>query len=97
VPRADLSPAAAVASARGLEPFAAVLRGYDIAPQDMTHALRALRSVFHGFATLQADGGFQWSTDVDESFEWLVELVDRGHPPRDHERDARDVRYVPTT
>ena len=68
----------AVAEMRGLAPFEAVLRGYDIAQQDMTHALRALRSVFHGFATLQASGGFQWSTDRDESFEWLIDLVDRG-------------------
>jgi len=68
----------ALAEMRGLGPFEAVLRGYDIAPQEMTHALRALRSVFHGFATLQASGGFQWSTDKDESFEWLIDLVDRG-------------------
>lgn len=68
----------AVAAARGLEPFAAVLRGYDIAPEDMTHALRALRSVFHGFATIEAARGFQWSTETDESFDWLVDLVDRG-------------------
>jgi AcrR family transcriptional regulator len=68
----------AVAERRGLAPFQAVLRGYDIAPQQMTHALRALRSVFHGFATLQAANGFQWSTDADDSFEWLIDLVDRG-------------------
>jgi AcrR family transcriptional regulator len=68
----------AVAERRGLGPFEAVLRGYDIAPQDMTHALRALRSIFHGFATLQATNGFQWSTDIDESFEWLINFVDRG-------------------
>ncbi|MGJ6967204.1 TetR/AcrR family transcriptional regulator [Streptosporangium sp. G11] len=68
----------AVAERRGLGPFEAVLRGYDIAPQEMTHALRALRSIFHGFATLQASGGFQWSADIDESFEWLIDFVDRG-------------------
>ena len=68
----------AVAMAQALQPFEAVLRGYDLAPQDRTHALRALRSAFHGFATLQADGGFQWSTDIDTSFEWLIDLVDRG-------------------
>ncbi|MFI9642068.1 TetR/AcrR family transcriptional regulator [Micromonospora sp. NPDC051925] len=67
----------AVAEKRVLVPFEAVLRGYDIAPEDMTHALRALRSVFHGFATLQATNGFQWSTDIDASFEWLINLVDR--------------------
>ena len=68
----------ALAAARGLEPFSAVLRGYDVAPADMTHALRALRSVFHGFATIEAGGGFRWATGTDESFDWLVDLVDRG-------------------
>jgi AcrR family transcriptional regulator len=68
----------AIAAMRGLGPFAAVLRGYDIAPEEMTHALRALCSVFHGFATLQATGGFQWSTDVGDSFECLIDPVDRG-------------------
>ena len=68
----------AVAAARSMAPFTAVLRGYDVAPEHMTHALRALRSVFHGFATLEVGGGFQYSTDVDESFEWLIALVDHG-------------------
>ena len=49
-----------------------------VAPEQMTHALRALRSIFHGFATMEAAGGFQWSTGTDESFDWLIDLVDRG-------------------
>ena len=68
----------ALAAARSLTPFTAVLRGYDIGPADTTHALRALRSIFHGFATIEAGGGFQWSTGTDESFEWLIDLVDLG-------------------
>jgi AcrR family transcriptional regulator len=68
----------AVAGARLLGSFTAVLRAYDIAPDDTVHALRALRSIFHGFGTLQSAHGFQWSADVDESFEWLIALVDRG-------------------
>lgn len=68
----------ALAAARGLEPFSAVLRGYDLAPDETTHALRALRSAFHGFATIEAAGGFQWSTGTDESFAWLVDTVDLG-------------------
>jgi AcrR family transcriptional regulator len=68
----------AVAAARSMEPFTAVLRGYDLPSGDTTHALRALRSIFHGFATIEAGGGFQWGTDTDESFEWLIDLVDRG-------------------
>ncbi|MEU3792262.1 TetR/AcrR family transcriptional regulator [Streptomyces fructofermentans] len=67
-----------LASMRGIGPFEAVLRGYDIPPQDMTHALRAVRSVFHGFASLQASGGFQLSTDIGESFDYLIDLIDRG-------------------
>src|SRR3954466_7845925 len=58
----------AVAGVRALGAFAAVLRSYAIAPEDTDHALRALRSSLHGFATLQAAQGFQWSADVDESF-----------------------------
>ncbi|MEV5086249.1 TetR-like C-terminal domain-containing protein, partial [Streptomyces sp. NPDC056159] len=42
------------------------------------HALRMLRSLCHGFATLQSAGGFQWSADIDESFEWLIAFADRG-------------------
>lgn len=67
-----------VAEARGLGAFEGVLRDYDVAPGDATHALRAMRSAFHGFAGLQAAGGFQWAADVDESFAWLIDLVDRG-------------------
>jgi AcrR family transcriptional regulator len=68
----------AVAGARVLGSLSAVLGGYSIDPTDTTHALRMLRSLFHGFAVLEAAGGFQMDTDVDESFEWLVDFVDRG-------------------
>ncbi|MFC6083881.1 WHG domain-containing protein [Sphaerisporangium aureirubrum] len=68
----------AVAGSRLLDSFTAVLRAYTLAPDEMDHALRALRSFFHGFATLQSANAFQWSADVDESFEWLITLVDRG-------------------
>ena len=66
------------AGARVLESFAAVLRGYRIDPAKQTHALRTLRSTLHGFATLQAAHGFQWDADTDESFEWLIDFLDRG-------------------
>ncbi|OLT31674.1 TetR family transcriptional regulator [Actinomadura sp. CNU-125] len=65
-------------SRRLVDSFTAVLRGYDIADSDADHALRMIRSLFHGFATLQAGGGFRWSADVDESFEWLIAFTDRG-------------------
>ncbi|WP_399897639.1 TetR/AcrR family transcriptional regulator [Streptomyces sp. BBFR51] len=68
----------AAAGQRLLGAFTAVLRGYEIADRDVNHALRMLRSLCHGFATLQAADGFQWGTDVDESFEWLIAFADRG-------------------
>jgi hypothetical protein len=58
--------------------LSAVLGGYPIDPVDTIHALRMLRSLLHGFAVLEAAGGFQLDTDVDESFDWLVDFVDRG-------------------
>lgn len=63
---------------RLLGAFMAVLRGYEIAAADVDHALRTLRSLCHGFATLQSADGFRWSADVDESFEWLIAFADRG-------------------
>ena len=68
----------AAAGERLLRALSAVLRGYDIAESDVTHALRMLRSLCHGFATLQAANGFQWSADIDESCEWLITFADRG-------------------
>ena len=75
----------AIAATQSLQPFTAVLRGYDLDPADTTHALRALRSIFHGFASIEAGGGFQWGTDTGESFDWLVDLIDlglRAKPPQ---------------
>jgi AcrR family transcriptional regulator len=72
----------AAAGARLLESLTSVLQAYDVAKADLDHALRALRSLFHGFATLESGHGFQWAADIDESFEWLIELMDRGLQPR---------------
>jgi AcrR family transcriptional regulator len=66
------------ASDRVLASLSAVLRGYQLDPSQEIHALRMLRSMLHGFATLEAAGGFQIDTDVDESFTWMINLVDHG-------------------
>lgn len=68
----------AVAGARLLGAFSSALGTYDVAPHDTVHALRALRSAFHGFSMLQAAQGFRWSADVEASFEWLIGLLDAG-------------------
>jgi len=66
------------ATERTLASFWAVLSGYDLEPGQEVHALRTLRSTTHGFAVLEARGAFRFDTDVDASFAWLVDVVDRG-------------------
>jgi AcrR family transcriptional regulator len=66
------------ASTRLLASLSAVLRGYDLDPGQEIHALRTLRSMLHGFATLEVDGGFRFDTDVNESFDWMINLIDQG-------------------
>jgi hypothetical protein len=55
-----------------------MLHGYRIDPGQEIHALRMLRSLLHGFATLEAAGGFQVATDVDDSFTWIIDFIDHG-------------------
>ncbi|MEU7974488.1 WHG domain-containing protein [Micromonospora sp. NPDC049089] len=66
------------ASERVLASWAAMLGGYDLEPGQVIHAMRTLRSVLHGFATLEVAGGFQIDASVDESFSWLVSFIDQG-------------------
>ena len=63
---------------RVLASWTAMLHGYHLDPDEQVHALRMLRSVLHGFATLEALGSFQIDTDVDDSFTWLVDFLDQG-------------------
>ena len=66
------------AASRLLGSIAAMLRGYGIGDTEMDHAIRTLRCTIHGFAALQADDGFQWSADPDETFDWMIRFLDRG-------------------
>ena len=66
------------ASNRALGPLAAVLRGYQLPPALEVHALRMLRSVLHGFAALEMADAFQLDTDIDDSFTWMIDFIDRG-------------------
>jgi AcrR family transcriptional regulator len=56
----------------------AVLRGYDLHDADAIHAARAIRVALHGFVSLEADDGFAIELPLDETFEWLVAMLDRG-------------------
>ncbi len=55
-----------------------MLRGYQLDPAQEIHALRMLRIAPRGFATPEAEGGFQFDADVNDSFRWMVDLIDHG-------------------
>lgn len=60
---------------RLLEVFLAVLRGYDLADSAAIHTTRCLRAVAHGFASIEASGGFGLPEDLDETYARLVRMV----------------------
>ena len=66
------------ASRRALDCLGGLVDGYGLPPDRRVHALRLVRSVLHGFASLEAAGAFQLQTDVDESFAWTIDLLDAG-------------------
>jgi AcrR family transcriptional regulator len=68
----------AVAAAAVVEVLAAVLRAWSLSEDETIHALRAFRSAVHGFASLEAAGGFGLPVDLDESFAELVALLVAG-------------------
>jgi len=62
-----------------------VLSAYGLQGDDALHAVRALRSLVHGFATLEAAGGFGLALDLDESFSrlmrgFLAGIANTSHP-----------------
>jgi len=57
---------------------ASVLGGYSLGKRETIHAIRAMRSPVHGFATLEAGGGFEMPVPIDASFAWMVEALIAG-------------------
>jgi AcrR family transcriptional regulator len=66
------------ATADALDVLTAVLEGSGLEGDDLIHAARALRSAVHGFAALEAAGGFALPVDRDASFRRLVEALANG-------------------
>jgi AcrR family transcriptional regulator len=56
----------------------AVLAGYGLEGDDAVHAARAVRSGLHGFASIEAAGGFGIPADRDESFRRMVAALAAG-------------------
>ncbi|GLY76204.1 TetR/AcrR family transcriptional regulator [Actinoallomurus iriomotensis] len=75
--RLDPETAASSAGVRHAQMTRAILRGYDLGEPDQTHAVRMLGSVFHGYVSLEASGGFSHTAvDPQESWSWIVDSLD---------------------
>ena len=63
---------------RALKVGLAVMTSLGLEGEDGIYAVRAFRSMVHGFATLEVAGGFGMPQDIDESFHRLVETLVAG-------------------
>jgi AcrR family transcriptional regulator len=66
------------ASAEILEVLHLVLLEYGLSDVEEIHAIRALRSLVHGFVSLEISNGFGLPVNIDESFEALLDTYIRG-------------------
>ena len=65
----------------------AVLAPYRFSEEEAIHAIRSLRSIVHGFSSLEMAGGFGMPVDLDASFHWLINLFINGLPRSTVNRD----------
>ncbi|MFT4108005.1 TetR/AcrR family transcriptional regulator [Propionicimonas sp.] len=63
------------ASAASLEVIYSILAGYRLAGDDAVHATRLLRSVLHGFLSLENAGAFRIPLDTEASYTRAVDSV----------------------
>lgn len=62
------------AGVRLMEVMLATLRGYGLEGSDAVHATRRLRVLVHGFADLEARGGFGLPEELDDTYDQLVRM-----------------------
>ena len=55
-----------------IQTIADVLTAYQLEGDDSVDAIRAFRSILHGFVSLETSGGFAYTADVNRSFERLI-------------------------
>jgi AcrR family transcriptional regulator len=55
-----------------------ILSPYRLREEEAIHAIRGLRSIVHGFISLEVSGGFKMPVALDDSFHWLINLFISG-------------------
>ena len=68
----------------------AILERYHLDDVAEVHAIRALRSMLHGFISLELAGGFGMPINIEESFHALVRLLILGLDRAAHQNQARN-------
>jgi len=66
------------AAAEAVDVLTTVLGGAGLDGDELIHAVRGLRSAVHGFAAIEAAGGFALNVDRDDSFRRLVNALAAG-------------------
>jgi len=61
-----------------LQPVLRVVESFGLSGDDALHAVRGLRSLVHGFISLELAGGFGLPLTLDESYRRMVEAFGRG-------------------
>lgn len=74
----DINPELEKEEAHTVQIGMVVMASFGIEGEEAIHALRGLRSLVHGFATLEISGGFGIPLDLDGSFSRLVDLFVAG-------------------
>jgi hypothetical protein len=60
-----------------------ILISFELSGSDRTHVLRGLRSIVHGFATLEESGAFGLPIDMNVSFQTIMTAyIASIHKPR---------------
>jgi AcrR family transcriptional regulator len=77
------------AERRVLDSLSAALRGYGLDPEEQVHALRMLCSLLHGFASLAEREELMAQTGSDDSFNWMIALIDEGLRSASRSRSLR--------
>lgn len=65
-------------SVRVVDLVVRVLHAFDLDGDRAFHAVRGLRSILHGFSSLEQRGGFKMSLDIDESFLIIIKAYMKG-------------------
>lgn len=63
---------------RAVRPALAVVASFGLAGPEALHAVRGLRSLVHGFTTIELAGGFGLPLDLDQSFDSILLAFTRG-------------------